>query len=107
MPLSVEGLHEIKAAIAAKGGHLTILMDRNASELDAEKWIALGKVEVTDRLPFASQELLARDIGLHYPVLYLYKDGFLSNREYLGFKTKEVYLQWIRLELESISKDQL
>ena len=44
MPLSVQGLKEIKAAVKAKGGSLTVLLDPKANLDEAKKWLGKGAV---------------------------------------------------------------
>ena len=53
----------------------------------------------------ASDELYARNIGLHYPTAFIYKDQFISNRTYVGFKEDKIYQKWMGLELAELTKD--
>lgn len=105
MPLSVQALNEIKKAAKAEKAHLTVLLDGKADIAEARKWIAKGLVKDTELLQVASNELYAREINLHFPIVLIYKDGFLSNRTYIGFKSSGVYQKWIQYELAELKKD--
>ncbi|WP_413289411.1 hypothetical protein [Bdellovibrio sp. HCB337] len=105
MPLSVKGLAEIKAAVKAEGGHLTVLMDPKAHINEAKKWAEKGMVQKSEMTPVASTELVSREMGLHYPVTYIYKDQFVSNRDYVGHKSAKVFKRWIASEMAELNKD--
>jgi hypothetical protein len=105
MPLSVEGLAEIKKAVTAEKGTLTILMDRNASLDQAEKWVSQGLVQKQELKKVEAAELFDRGLGVHYPVAYLYENGFLSNSEFVGYKKASMYSKWIQIQKRKIQKD--
>ena len=104
MALSVTGLKEIKAAVKAKGGTLTILMDGKASPTEAQAWVAKGDVADSELKPVASHELYSRELGLHYPISFIYRKGFISNRTYFGYKSDDEYQKWIDLEMADMKK---
>ncbi len=105
MPYSVQGIAEIKSAVESSGGSLEILLDQNASLTEAEKWIEKGLVTKQYLKKVVSAEIYDRGLGVHYPAAYIYKDGFLSNADYVGFKKSKMYSKWIKTELENIDKD--
>lgn len=105
MPLSVEAIQEIKAAVKANGGHLTILLDGKAKVGDAKEWVKKGMALDSELVQVASEELYSREIGTHYPVAIMYKNKFLSNSDYVGHKKNEIYQKWITLELADLNKD--
>lgn len=104
MPLSVEGLKEIRDAVHAKGGNLTVLLDPKADPVEAKKWIGKGATDA-DLNPATSDELNSREMGLHYPIAFIYKNKFLSNRTYVGFKYNNIYQKWIDIESAELAKD--
>jgi hypothetical protein len=104
MPLSVVGIKEIKAAVKAKGGTMTILMDGKASMTEAQAWIAKGEITEADTKQVASHELYSRELGLHYPISFIYRKGFISNRTYFGYKSDAEYQAWIDLEMADMKK---
>lgn len=105
MPLSVSGLAEIKKALAGTDGELTILLDPRATVGEAEKWIEKGLVQKNELRKAASTEISDRGLGVHFPAVYIYKDGFLANTDYVGFKKSEIYSKWIKYEKDLIDKD--
>jgi hypothetical protein len=106
MPLSVQGLATIKQGVKEVGsGKVTVVMDANAFNKDSEAWVTKGLVQKSELQRLYSREILARNVTLHFPVILLYKDGFLSNRTFVGFKPADAYKQWIEGELAEIAKD--
>lgn len=105
MPLSVDALAEIKKAVTNKNGTLTVLMDRNASTDQANKWLSQGLVQKQELLKADAQELFERGLGVHYPVAYIYENGFLSNSEFIGYKTTEMYSKWIQIQRQKIQEE--
>lgn len=105
MPLSVEAIKNIKEAVKAKGGDVKVVMDPWADPAEAKKWAAKKMISAEDMTPATSDELIAREMRLHYPITYIYKDGFVSNRDYVGWKSAPTYAQWIDTELAQLSKD--
>ena len=105
MPLSVEGLHEIKDAAKKLKMNLTILQDGKAKASESAKWVTQKRVLASELTPVASSELYARQVQLHYPVLYIYKDGFLSNRSIVGHKQADTYEKWVSEEVAQLQKD--
>lgn len=105
MPLSVMGLKEIKKAVQSKGGHLTVLLDDKADLEQAKKWVVKNEVAESELVQVAANELFEREVGVHYPTALIYKDKFLSNRNYVGHKYSDVYKKWIDLELADLEKD--
>lgn len=105
MPLSAKGLKNIKRAVASKGGTLKVLLDPKASKEEARKWIAKGYATESDLNYASSVELLSRDLRLHFPVVYLYKNGFISNRSYIGYKEAPMYEAWIDQEFSKLNKE--
>ena len=101
MPLSVEGLSEIKEAARKENLSLLILMDDKATEEDAKKW----KVSGSDVRRLASQEIYFREVSLHYPVVYVFRDGFLSNRSFRGFKKESDFTKWVRQEYSQLEQE--
>lgn len=113
MPLSIKAATEIKSALAKTDGSLTILVDGKASPTQVAAWVKRGlivasdKVSVGETTPALSTELDTRGLGLHYPALFVYKSGYLSNRTYLGHKRSDSYKKWIDLELKTIDQELL
>ena len=105
MPLSVEGLQEIKDAAKKLNMHLTILQDGKANPQGTAKWVKTKRVLASETTPVASRELYARQVQLHYPVLFIYKDGFLSNRTIVGHKKADTFEKWISTEVAQLQKD--
>ena len=105
MPLSVAALHEIKSAAHAKELPLTILVDGKAQPSATSEWIGKKGVETRDVKPANSNELLARGLGLHYPTVFVYSGGYLSNRTYVGNKESRLYQNWLTLELKRMSAE--
>jgi hypothetical protein len=105
MPYSMLALKEIKKATAAKGGHLEILLDPMANPKDTKEAVDKGLVKKGELKPATSRELWSRGEKLHYPIAYLYKDRFLSNREYVGYKKEKTYEEWITAELANLKKE--
>lgn len=105
MPLSVQGIAEIKKAMANSGGDLTILLDPKANLSEAEKWVEKGLVQKSELKKVNSSEIFDRGLGVHYPAAYIYKDGFLANTDYVGFKSAQIYSKWIKYEKEIVDRD--
>ena len=105
MPLSADALAEIKKAVTAEKGHLTILLDKKASQSQAEKWIGQGSLQKQDLKKVSANELFDRGLGVHYPTAYIYQDGFLANADFVGYKTANQYLKWIQVQKKIIQKD--
>ena len=105
MPLSVDGVAEIEKAVKAQGGSLTVLVDAKASAADIQAWVKKGKIKPSQETAVASKELYARDLGEHYPVAFIFENGFLSNRSYIGYKDSKMFGKWITLERAEIKKD--
>jgi hypothetical protein len=95
MPLSIVALKELKDAMKTRGGKLTILLDGKTSLKAAEELVKSGEVLDTEIKQVSSPELFARNMTLHYPVAFIYKNGLLSNRKYIGHKRSEIYGKWI------------
>jgi hypothetical protein len=111
-PPAVNSLKELKAAVEAKGGHLTVVTHpdiQHATSAQLKPLIDTGAVNPgTEILPMASREILAhssiRQSG-NYPITLIYRAGLLSNRDYVGpFKQAE-YERWITSELNELRKD--
>ncbi len=104
MPLSIEGIKEIRQAMTEKGkGKLTILVDGKANIKAATDLVEKGIVNAEDIRQVDSPELLARGVALHYPSAYIYKSRFLSNRSYIGHKSATVYSKWIDSEIKALT----
>ncbi len=102
MPLSVMGISEIKKAA---GENVTILLDPRANLAEAEKWVEKGLVQKSELKRASSPEISDRGLGVHYPAAYIFKDGFLANSDYVGFKKANIYTKWIKYEKDIIEKD--
>ncbi len=100
MPLSVAGIQEMKKAIATVGGNgkLIVLVDGKISFKDVAKVLKLGKVTKAEIKQVASPELYERGVALHYPSVILFKNSFLSNGKYIGYKEAPTYVNWIKKE---------
>jgi hypothetical protein len=96
MPLSIVAMKELKDAMASRsGGKLTILLDGKTSIKAAEELVASGEVQASEIKQVSSPELFARNMTLHYPVAFIYKNGQLSSRKYIGHKRSEIFGKWI------------
>lgn len=105
MPLSVQGIAEIKKAMKNSGGELTILLDPKATLSEAEKWVEKGLVQKNELKRAESNEIFDRGLGVHYPAVYIYKNEFLANSDYVGFKKAQIYSKWFLQSKNSIDKD--
>jgi hypothetical protein len=99
MPWSILGLKEIKKAVEKMNGHLTVLMDPLASSGAMADSLKRGSVTHEHTARVAARELIERNLGLHYPVLFVYKDQFISNRTYKGYKNPQAFEAWLKGEL--------
>lgn len=104
MPLSIEGISEIKKAMNKIKGHLVILADPKAEALEIQNLISTKKISSADARRFTSNQLLLLDIKMHYPGILVFKNGKISNRSYLGFKKMEMYEKFLKLELAQIER---
>ncbi len=104
MPLSILGITEIRAAVKAKGGKLTVLVDPKASEIEIQNLVLQKRVLSTDIVRATSDQLNNLDINLHYPGILVFKDKKISNRSYLGYKKQTMYKMFIDEELHQIEK---
>jgi hypothetical protein len=111
-PPAVNSLKELKAAVQAKGGHLTVVIHpdiRDATPAQLQPLVDTGAVNaVTDILPLASREIMAhssiRQSG-NYPITLIYRAGLLSNRDRVGPFIQADYERWIDLELNELKND--
>lgn len=99
MPLSVSAIKEIKQAMSDQKGKLTILVDGKINMSSAEELLSKGEVLPAEVRQAASSELFSHGMILHYPIAFIYKNGLLSNRTYIGHKKSEIYSKWITKEL--------
>lgn len=105
MPLSVEGIVKAKEVAKKKGAPITVLMDPAADPKEAQKWVSKKKVDPSEMRKVASVELASRNMNLHYPILFIYKKQFLSNRDFVGFKEVSTYSDWIDMESAQLDKE--
>lgn len=105
MPLSVEGIEFAKKAAKERKLHLTVLMDAEAEKDHVKTVQEQGRVIASEVTRVASHELYARQVSRHYPVVYMYKDGFLSNRNFPGQKETDVLVAHIDREFAQLKKD--
>ena len=66
--------------------------------------VARNGLTVQDIRRVASDEMMARGVGLHYPAALIYSNGILSPHSYLGYKKARVYSNWIALEMERLGR---
>lgn len=106
MPLSVEGIREIKNAMATLGnnGKLVVLADGRVDYADVRKALELNKVDGAEVMQIASEELIDRGATLHYPAAIVFKDGFLSNKKYIGYKPGPSFARFIKKDLGDLDK---
>lgn len=106
MPLSLMGIEEIRKAAREKSVDLTILLDQRANIENAKKLVQKFNLSPADLRKFESSEMIARGVGLHFPVAMFYKGGILSSRVYFGHKSAKIYSEWIDFERELFEKNQ-
>ncbi len=99
MPLSLEAIQNLKAAMKETNGKLTILADGKTSIEAIEALVKTGQVQPSEIRQVSSSELYAHNMTLHYPIAFIYKNGLLSNRTYIGHKRTEMYKLWISTAL--------
>jgi len=92
MPLSIDGLEEVKRAARSLEQSLVVVLDPNAS-LNVARKIAKkrGWPDTYLRKP-ASVEITLRGILDHYPTMTHFRNGQLSNRILPGMKTATDYV---------------
>ena len=104
MPLSYMGLKEIREAVKAKNGHLTVVMDPRSAPEEVKPLIQRYKLTSHDQRTFSSGELRYRAFGVHYPAAIVYSKGSMADTAYLGHKRQGAYERWIDYEIAQLQE---
>jgi hypothetical protein len=112
-PAAIESLKELRSVVAAKGGHLTVVLYEDylshpgaipASAM--EELLKNGGIAAAELKPLASTELYIRARQSdNYPRTLVYLKGFLSNRVFHGPYKSDQYQRLVQDQLDGLTSD--
>jgi hypothetical protein len=100
MPLSIKALPYLQEIMADLKGDLIVVWDTSIPIGKAKKLFSTKKIK-----HFYTQGpnvLYRQGMDLHYPTLWIFKNGKIGPRNFVGYKRKETFLSWISSEKEKL-----
>ncbi len=100
MPLSLDGIKEIRAAAKKSGLKLTLLLPSKSSMKELKELLKKKKIEVDSLVVSNSMELSYRGAFLHLPSVLTYHNKQLARRARPGHEKSYYYEKYLEKEMK-------